>query len=118
MADDSRFAASDKHVNSSLQFPFTEIYFLGLASQSNIYCCVKLEKIASGLEKVLVGSLRGKVSCIDRSNSSHGLSTPTAKEVYFTYIPGNTKLLKRQGLVWLGVLFTPLEMAPLICYHN
>ena len=74
------------------QFPYKEIYFLSLDSQSNIYCCSKL--ISADEESLIVGTLRGNVSCIKCDNGRNFC----ANAVYFTYIPGiNNLKLNPQG---------------------
>ena len=75
--------------------PYKEIYFLGVASQSNIYCCSKLQDPRHGYEKLLVGTLRGKVSCLECRADTHTVEhQPQANEVYFTYIPGKYHVSK------------------------
>ncbi|XP_065061374.1 KICSTOR complex protein kaptin-like [Rhopilema esculentum] len=79
-------------------FPYKEIYFLGLESQSNVYCCTKLENrqpLKDGGDKLLVGSLRGTVACIEPI-VDYGNGNPhqlTSSEIYFTYIPGDAEII-------------------------
>ena len=74
----------------AVSFSYREIFYLGLESQSNVYCCTKLEKSETDDdEKLLVGSLRGTVFCIDYKNEpANSDYRPIANKVYFTYIPG------------------------------
>ena len=72
-------------------FPYKETYFVSLESQSNIYCCSKL--FSADEEKLLVGTLRGNVLCIECKNSREGTRNLCANAVYFTYIPGMSKEL-------------------------
>ena len=67
-------------------FPYKETYFLNLESQSNIYCSSKL--FSADEEKLLVGTLRGNVSCIECEIDIRGARKFCANAVYFTYIPG------------------------------
>eukprot|EP00794_Sanderia_malayensis_P020046 gene20046-22013_t len=94
MADEIERKEQNKPDNIHSNFLFKEIYFLSLASQSNIYCCVKLESDFSGSEKLLVGSLGGKVSCID----SRERCKPNANEIYFTYIPGDAEIISMDAI--------------------
>ena len=73
---------------------YQEIFFINNASQSNIYCSTKLRYPSTSQERFLVGTLKGKVSCLERHevdgeqekfHSSHDMQ---AREVYFSYIPG------------------------------
>lgn len=73
---------------------YKEIFFIENGSQSNIYCSTKLRYPSTTQERFLVGTLKGKVSCLERCDivgakekfhSSHDMQ---AREVYFSYIPG------------------------------
>lgn len=73
---------------------YNEIFFIDQGSQSNIYCSTKLRYPSTTQERFLVGTLKGKVSCLERCevadarekfHSSHDMQ---AREVYFSYIPG------------------------------
>eukprot|EP00112_Aurelia_sp_Birch-Aquarium-sp1_P014416 Seg311.5 transcript_id=Seg311.5/GoldUCD/mRNA.D3Y31 product="KICSTOR complex protein kaptin" protein_id=Seg311.5/GoldUCD/D3Y31 len=78
----------------AVSFLYREIFYLGLESQSNVYCCTKLEKSLTDDEKLLVGSLRGTVFCIDYKNESVNSDyRPIANKVYFTYIPGDAEII-------------------------
>ena len=87
-SSDEQGLTSDK--GPAVSFSYREIFYLGLESQSNVYCCTKLRKsVTDDDEKLLVGSLRGTVFCIDYKNAPvNGDYRPIANKVYFTYIPG------------------------------
>ena len=88
-----KMADSGEVTRQTTAFPYKEIYFLGLESQSNVYCCTKLESrqpLKDGGDKLLVGSLRGTVACIE-PRVDYGNDNPhklISSEIYFTYIPG------------------------------
>jgi len=78
---------------------YREIFFIENGSQSNIYCSTKLRYPSTTQERFLVGTLKGKVSCLERCDivgakekfhSSHDMQ---AREVYFSYIPGDAELI-------------------------
>ena len=88
-SSDEQWPTTDKC--PAVSFSYKEIFFLGLESQSNVYCCTKLRKSLTDDddEKLLVGSLRGTVFCIDYKDASMNSDyRPIANKVYFTYIPG------------------------------
>ena len=74
--------------NVEKSFPYNNIYYFSLESQSNIYCCAKL--ISADEEKLIVGTLRGNVTCIEYENDRKNGRCIGANAVYFTYIPGMT----------------------------
>ena len=76
---------------------YLEIFFIENGSQSNIYCSTKLKYPSTSQERSLVGTLKGKVSCLERCevagakekfHSSHDMQ---ARPIYFSYIPGGSK---------------------------
>ena len=64
---------------------FEETHYCGLQSQSNIYGLAQLPATNS-TGKVLVASTRGKVLSLEFQKTTK--STPSSKEIHFTYIPG------------------------------
>ena len=75
---------------------YLEIFFIENGSQSNIYCSTKLKYPSTSQERFLVGTLKGKVSCLERCevagakekfHSSHDMQ---ARPIYFSYIPGGS----------------------------
>lgn len=98
MADEDKLSTAEvENIETEKQtLPpiYKEIFFIDNGSQSNIYCSSILHYPSTAQERFLVGTLRGKVSCLERSedhyakekfHSSHDMQ---AREVYFSYIPG------------------------------
>lgn len=69
---------------------FSEVHFFGLPSQSNVYGLTKV--CTTQCAKLLVATLRRQVFTIEFMRSS-GALLPTAKEVHFTYIPGDANII-------------------------
>lgn len=65
-------------------YPFVEDSFSRFPSQSNIYGLCQ-----AGEQELLAATLKGKVVCF-RYQELQQKIRPVAKEVQFTYIPGNT----------------------------
>ena len=95
-AQDNELESCDEKPNKSL---FQEIFFINNDSQSNIYCSAKLRYPATTQERFLIGTLKGKVSCLERREiidarekflSCHDMQ---AREIYFSYIPGDAELI-------------------------
>ncbi|XP_047132408.1 KICSTOR complex protein kaptin isoform X1 [Hydra vulgaris] len=78
---------------------YKEIFYINNGSQSNIYCSAKLRYPATTQERLLVGTLKGKVSCLERNenidcqNEFHSCHDMRAREVYFSYIPGDAEII-------------------------
>ena len=68
---------------------FQEAHYCGLFSQSNVYGLSDV-CLPGGKNKLLVASLRGKVMSMEFQNTR-----PLAKEVHFTYIPGNSPVFAK-----------------------
>lgn len=64
-------------------YPFVEDSFSRFPSQSNIYGLCQ-----AGEQELLAATLKGKVVCF-RYQELQQKIRPVAKEVQFTYIPGN-----------------------------
>ena len=64
-----------------------EVHYCQLESQSNIYGLAKYA-ISQDENKILVASLRGKIMSV-----AFHKTTPSSREVTFTYIPGMCKYL-------------------------
>ena len=80
---------SSPHQNKmSLSCKLQEAHYcaLGQQSQSNVYGLAKVA-MPCGQHKLLVASLRGKVSSMEFQKTR-----PRSKEVHFTYIPGRLSL--------------------------
>ena len=82
------------------QLRYNEIFYLDLGSQSNIYGSTKLRYPTTTQERLIVATLSGKVSCLERCevpNKAAGLFHSThdmqAREVSFTYIPGDAEII-------------------------
>lgn len=90
----------DTESNMSLGGPaLEEVHYCSLQSQSNVYGLAKLF-LPHAQHKVLVASLGGKVMSLEFQKS-----TPSSKEVAFTYIPGRLAtnpvlfvLLRKDGM--------------------
>ena len=93
----------NKNTNEVFKEPkktlFKEIFFIDSDCQSNIYCSAKLRYPATTQERFLVGTLKGKVSCLERREiidareKFHSCHDMSAREVYFSYIPGDAELI-------------------------
>lgn len=68
--------------------PFVEDSFSRFPSQSNIYGFCQ-----AGEQELLAATLKGKVVCF-RYQDVQKKIRPVAKEIQFTYIPGEALLLK------------------------
>nr|XP_006813425.1 PREDICTED: kaptin-like [Saccoglossus kowalevskii] len=69
-----------------------EVHFYGLSSQSNVYGLTYIT-YPDGNKKALVASVRGKIVSIEYQTEKGIALTPTAKEVHFTYIPGDAEIV-------------------------
>ncbi len=78
-------------------YPFVEDSFSRFPSQSNIYGLCQ-----AGEHELLAATLKGKVVCF-RYQELQQKIRPVAKEVQFTYIPGNVTALTVTGN-WPGTV--------------
>lgn len=78
---------------------FKEIFFINSDSQSNIYCSAKLKYPSTTQERFLFGTLKGKVSCLERKEiidareKFHSCHDVQAREIYFSYINENAEII-------------------------
>ena len=92
--EDDGHCETVKKVTESHMSEYKEIFYINNGSQSNIYCSAKLRYPATTQERLLVGTLKGKVSCLERNeyldgqNEFHSCHDMHAREVCFSYIPG------------------------------
>ncbi|XP_077993085.1 KICSTOR complex protein kaptin-like [Glandiceps talaboti] len=68
-----------------------EAHFYCLPSQSNLYGLTSIT-FPDSQNKILVASLRGKIVCVEYQKE-RGVFRPSAKEVHFTYIPGDAEII-------------------------
>lgn len=69
-----------------------DAHYFVLPSQSNIYSLARLTSV-SGLERLLVTSLKKKVFCFEYSVDKDDALLPVIKEISFTYIPSGAEII-------------------------
>jgi len=88
----------------TINIPYDEIFYLDLGSQSNIYCNARLKYPNTTQERLLIGTLSGHISCLERCEYDdgqtdrdrqkfHNSHSMQAREIKFDYIPGDAELI-------------------------
>lgn len=77
-----------------------DAHYFQLPSQGNIYTFTSFQ-LATGVNKVLVGTLKREVYCFEYKDIN-GVLKPTLKEIPFTYIPSMIyKIISFKKLVYI-----------------